>query len=925
MPHNLRRTTLGDLLKASQFSREALAMAERLAPGSHAVARGSYEAGQVAASRNDLTSAEQDYKRALAIEGKQRSVLAGEALRQLGLVAWRRGNLSTAESYLDDALQVLLERAPDGDGIARCYEQLGTVARDRGHLGQAEEFQRKALALFQRNRNVMDSSSAFNDLAFLALYRGEPDKAEQFYRRALAIQQRFEPGDIYFANTLMGLGMALMSQNRLTAAEENLRQALTILRKLAPTSIDVTRSLNTLGDIAKKRGDLEKAQGFYRDALAILKDAAPESVFMVQTLSRLATVRRTLSELDEAESLYSEALALIEKLAPGSWQSAEVLEGLAELKQEQGHVAEAAGYYERALGALESQTAALGGSPESAAGFRAKHGDFYRQYAGLLMQLGKPKAAFELWERFRARTLLEMLAVSQMDVSKGADASLLNKEKSLKAGLKEKSERRIHLLSGKHSDEEIKAVEKEISDLTAEYQDVEAQIRTTSPAYAALTQPQPLTAKEIQQQLLDRDTLLLEYSLGEDHSQVFAVTPDSLQAFELPKRAEIERQARLVYQLLTERNRNVKGESAAQRQQRWARAERAYNSAAAELSRMVLGPVAAQMQMKNKRLLIVADGALHYIPFAALPEPGATEAQPMAVNHEIISLPSASVLALLRQEYGSRKLAAKAVAVLADPVFDAQDARVIGHSSARMVSLSPTRGSKSKSFSPIFPDEDLLATPLSDRMLVRSAADIGLKRGGRLLLPRLPYTRQEATAIYNATPAGQGMKAVDFKASRATAISPELADYRIVHFATHGLLDSQHPELSGLVFSLVDRSGKPQEGFLTLQDIYNLNLPAELVVLSGCETGLGKEISGEGLIGLTRGFMYAGARRVVASLWKVSDEATAQLMAEFYRAMEKDGLPPAAALRAAQVKMSKQKRWRSPYYWAAFQIQGEWR
>jgi CHAT domain-containing protein len=156
-------------------------------------------------------------------------------------------------------------------------------------------------------------------------------------------------------------------------------------------------------------------------------------------------------------------------------------------------------------------------------------------------------------------------------------------------------------------------------------------------------------------------------------------------------------------------------------------------------------------------------------------------------------------------------------------------------------------------------------------------------------------------------------------------MSPELSQYRIVHFATHGLLNSEHPELSGLVFSLVDKNGKPQDGFLQLQDIYNLNLPADLVVLSACETALGKEINGEGLIGLTRGFMYAGASRVVASLWKVSDVATARLMAYFYSAMEKDGLPPAAALRAAQIQMWKQKRWSAPYYWAGFQIQGEWK
>ena len=156
-------------------------------------------------------------------------------------------------------------------------------------------------------------------------------------------------------------------------------------------------------------------------------------------------------------------------------------------------------------------------------------------------------------------------------------------------------------------------------------------------------------------------------------------------------------------------------------------------------------------------------------------------------------------------------------------------------------------------------------------------------------------------------------------------MSPELADYRIVHFATHGILDNRHPELSGLVLSLVNENGKPEDGFLKLQDVYNMRLPVDLVVLSGCETGLGEQVHGEGLIGLTRGFMYAGATRVVASLWSVSDIATASLMADFYRAMERDGMRPAAALRAAQVRMWKQKQWSSPYYWAAFEIQGEWR
>jgi CHAT domain-containing protein len=242
------------------------------------------------------------------------------------------------------------------------------------------------------------------------------------------------------------------------------------------------------------------------------------------------------------------------------------------------------------------------------------------------------------------------------------------------------------------------------------------------------------------------------------------------------------------------------------------------------------------------------------------------------------------------------------VAVLADPVFSRQDIRV-------------------KTASRMTP-----ATTVSQQSLLqRAAADLSSGPNAGPYLPRLPFSRQEARAIMAAIPAGQGMEALDFDASRITATSPKLAQYQIVHFATHGLLDDKHPELSGLVFSLVDRAGKPQNGFLEMQDIYNLNLPVEMVVLSACETGLGKEIRGEGLVGLTRGFMYAGASRVVASLWSVDDVATSELMRRFYNAMFHEGLPPSSALRKAQLQMSEQERWNNPYYWAGFILEGEWR
>jgi CHAT domain-containing protein len=242
------------------------------------------------------------------------------------------------------------------------------------------------------------------------------------------------------------------------------------------------------------------------------------------------------------------------------------------------------------------------------------------------------------------------------------------------------------------------------------------------------------------------------------------------------------------------------------------------------------------------------------------------------------------------------------------------DARVAGSRQNTGVPLAQSRS--------VHDDSLTLATNL----LVRSSADVGLKRRrGELYFARLPFSRQEAEAVAAVVPKSEMLQALDFRASRSTALSPDLSQYRIVHFATHGLLDSRHPELSGLVLSLVNKQGRPENGFLDLQDIYNMNLAADLVVLSTCETGLGKEVDGEGLMGLTRGFMYAGASRVMASLWKVSDAGTAQLMSRFYRAMEEEGMRPTAALRAAQIQMWREKRWSDPYYWAAFQIQGEWR
>jgi CHAT domain-containing protein len=490
-----------------------------------------------------------------------------------------------------------------------------------------------------------------------------------------------------------------------------------------------------------------------------------------------------------------------------------------------------------------------------------------------------------------------LLSNGHINIGKGVDSALLSREREIQRTLQAKTEARVRLVANEHTQEQVSRVDSEIDDLLIQAKDVRAQLLLNTPEYAALVEPQQLSTAEIQQ-LLDENTLLLEYSLGEHCSHLWAVTREALLIYDLLPRKQIERAAHELYDLWSSRP----VEQIQSKEPGKAKGARDYDRAARRLSQMLLGPVSEFLG--TKRLVIVADGALQHIPFAALPEPDKSFSSiPIIVRHEIVNLPSASVIAEIRHRHDGHPKPRGVIAILADPVFDAKDERV-----------SPT---------------DLRTTtnsvlPIRSNELGRAAADLGLTRNGRVHLNRLIYTRNEAKAVMSVIPVGKGFQALDFEASRSTAMSGILARYRIIHFATHGLLNNKHPELSGLVLSLVNREGKTRDGFLKLQDIYDMRLRADLVVLSGCETGLGEEINGEGLVGLTRGFMYAGASRVVASLWSISDLATATLMAEFYKSME-SGLRPAAALRAAQIQMWKQQQWKSPYYWAAFQIQGEWR
>jgi CHAT domain-containing protein len=777
---------------------------------------------------------------------------------------------------------------------AYSLHELGIIYGDIGLFQKALDAHASAALLYKELKLPRLEATAVINTGWVY---GELDDTQNrlaMYDRAAAIYRTM--GDIdpvlisNFGSTYARLGQYQR------ALEIHLR--VMEMRRISGDEAGLAITLNNIGDCYEHLGDKTKALDFYNQSLKLMRRGT-DHFYTASVLIHIGQVYQSLGQHDKALEYLNETLT-IRRSINDRRGVALALFNIALAERDRGNLNDARKRIEGALTMVEELRTKVG-SQQLRASFFASVQRFREFYIDLLMRLHKQdpsqqldRVAFNASETGRARSLLELLNEASTQIHHGVDPELLERRRILGATISEKADAQTRLLRGKHTEEQAAAASEEIAALTSEFEQIDARIRDTSPQYAALTQPVPLKLEETQSQVLDAETLLLEYSLGEEKSFLWAVTPASLKTYELPNRATIEPLARRVYELLTTRNQTVANETLDQRQRRLESTDAEYAKAASSLSQLILGPAAAEL--KNKRLLIVSDGVLQFIPFAGLPDP--TNAQPLTVEHEIVTAPSTAVLASLRQETINRKPAARTLAVFADPVFSNDDPRV---SAATLAHAS--REEK---------------TSMGDA--VRSASEIGLGD-----LRRLRFSRQEADEITRFAKNDLKLEAVDFRATRALATSAELSQYRIIHFATHGLINNTHPELSGVVLSLVDEKGRPQNGFLRLYDLYNLKLSADLVVLSACQTALGKEIRGEGLVGLTRGFMYAGAPRVVASLWQIDDRATAEFMKRFYEGLLGQKLRPAAALRAAQASMSKDSRWHQPHYWAAFTLQGEWR
>ncbi len=804
------------------------------------------------------------------------------ALDQAGLAHEALGDQRRALEYLDQALAL---RRADGNFRGQA-ETLNNIAATHSDLGQFPEAivrytraMKMARAAGDRFEQAVILANRAGDWAAL----GETDRALADFHEALAffraIGHRHHEG-----HTQYEIGNVYLKKGETPSALRRYDLARVLLHEAGDTC-DEAQTLNQMGLARLAAHRPRRALPDFGLALKLLRDCQdPRDEAMV--MANIGRAHLDMGETAEGLKRLRQALPLVQA-SEARTNEAVALEDVARGERAQGDLDAARARVEEALRITESVRESIPAVGVRAS-FTAVTRDRYDLLIGILMDLhakrpgeGWDAEALRASERARARSLIELLAEGRIDLREGVDEELLERERSLEAQLETRRREEQRRLADASSPEPSESSRRALDALLAEYEDVQGRLRAASPRYAALARPQPLGLKEIREQVLDRETLLLEFDLGEERSFVWAATSESLTSHELPRRAVIEAAARRLYQAWSVGSGIDEAEAG-----RRARA----------LSRMLIEPVADQLG--DRRLAIVAEGALQYVPFGALPSPsaGSTEV-PLIATHEVVSLPSAATLAVLRREASGRSPPGLRVAVLADPVFDRRDPRVLGGSAS------------SES-----------AHNVIDDALTRSMKETGLRR-----LERLGASRSEAQAISALAGAGESFIALDFLASRAVAMGAEVSRARIVHFASHGLLNGRHPELSGVVLSLVDEHGHPKDGFLQARDIYKLKLSADLVVLSACQTALGKDVRGEGLLGLSRGFMYAGAPRIVASLWQVPDRATSELMKHFYEGVLQQGLRPAAALRAAQIAIRREKRWTSPYYWAAFTLQGDWR
>ncbi len=832
----------------------------------------------------------------------------GIVLTNLGYALNEGGDKRKALEYYEQALAITLE-TKDLNTQGILLSNIGSVYQDFSEFQKAFDYYRQSLELRRQTGNKYGEAVAMQNIASVYRTFGDFENALNFLNQALEIYQKngFRREE---ALALSSIGAVYRLLGDDPKALEFYQKGLEIQRSLDNKS-GYSFILGNIGSLYLEKAENQKALENFTEAVRFAEEAG-DVASAASSLVLLARSYEKIGKPQAAEASFIRALTTQREIGLQT-DLADTLYYYARFEENRGNRASAIEKINEVLQIVENLRSSIA-SQNLRASFLAEQQKYYDFYISLLAaehrrfpDKGFGALALEASEKARARSLLDTLGESRRDIRAQIPPEMLEEERFLRQTINAKDFQRVEALKQK-SNEKAAEFEKELAENLRKYRELQTKIRQANPQFASLNNPEPLNLKEIQAQVLDENTVLLEYFLGEERSFLFFVTKSKLEIIELPKREAIENPVRRTIENLKSRTQEIPKETLPQRTARIKKADAEMGKMLSELSRTLISPLADKIQ--NKRLLIVAAGVLQYVPFAALPnakyarKSGAAGQPPVNLflieTNEIIYLPSASVVPLLRQNKDREKAAKNLITILADPVFSVEDVRL------KTLSKPKTETDSSINLTAVMRDARVIPPNL------------------RSDFSRLRFSRAEAEAISGFALADQRFLALDFAANLTAASSANLQDSRIVHLATHGTVNSQFPELSSIVFSLVDENGKPQEGFLRLQDVYNLRLKADLVVLSACETALGKEIKGEGIIGLTRGFMYSGAPSVVASLWRVEDRATADLMKRFYQRMLRENLPPSAALREAQISMLKEKTLAHPFYWAGFTLQGDW-
>lgn len=876
-----------DWAAAEEYFLRALEVRESLSPDSVAVAANLSNLGVIARLRGDPERAEAYYRRALTIEQKLApdSVGAASTLINLGNVVRQYGDLTQAESLGLQALAIQQKLSPMGAGTALTLINLGSLTLQRGDLSGAESWYRRALRIQEQTAPKGQKMATLQAaIGNLLIVRGEWDKAEEHLMRALELSQERAEKSLEVSSILTSLADLAQRRGQLDLAAQHQLRALAIQREQAPETLLLTRSLINLGNLAYQRGELATARGHLRHTLELLEPRVPESQVTAEALRSLGEVELADGQLQAAVGYLTRALALFDRQHLQSYRQVECLELLARVARQQAQPRLAWQHLERAIEVLEAQIGTLGGARELHGSFRARYGYVYRAAIEVLLELGRPADAFEILEHRRGRGLLAMLAERDL-VFRDVPQDLEQARRRLAA----RHDLALHQLSQPETSfEEVATLQQTVAQLHEQRRDLRARIREASPKLAELDDPRPASLATIQD-ALDSGTLLLSYSVGEHGSLLFAIGRETpLQVFELDGgEAELRRTVTGFRTLIEERRHPS------------SRAFRALTAAATHLYDRLLRP-AGDLVAASDHILVVPDGPLFQLPFAAL-----IEAAPDGGWHYLIetkpvhTVISGTLYARLRPSRApSPREPGPQLVAFGDPVYPAPPTlqarpEAAGGGPGDIAWQEPQLRSASRFF-------DLHPLPGSRNEAERIA---GL------------YTTQAELLLGDAA-TEERAKTLD----RRT---------RYVHFAAHGLLDERFPLDSAVALSLRDppEAGR-DNGLLQVWEIFEqVRVDADLVVLSACQTAAGEYVDGEGLIGLTRAFHYAGARSVAASLWSVDDLATAELMVHFHRSL-RQGMSKDEALRSAQLGLLRGTSPRgpdaaAPYFWAAFQLYGD--